>query len=167
VLASEPERELRFYVIGGPIYGTDGSELSSSGLRGIVRELGLEAHVGLVPFQLDVARVYRDLDIVVHASTRPEPFGRTIVEAMSSGRPVVVARAGGATELFEDGVTGLGFTPGSVDELHRKILALVRDGGLRASLGTAGRASALSRFDRSRLGGEILAVYRELVGSVA
>jgi glycosyltransferase involved in cell wall biosynthesis len=163
VLASEPLRELRFYVIGGPIYGTEGSELSVSELRTIIRDLGLETRVGLVPFQNDVARVYRELDIVVHASTRPEPFGRTIVEAMATGRPVVVARAGGATELFDEGMTGLGFTPGNEDELTRAILALIRDGALRESLGAAGRGAALSRFDRARLGGEILAVYRELL----
>jgi hypothetical protein len=35
--------------------------------------------------------VYRALDVVVHASTQPEPFGLTIVEAMACGRAVVAS----------------------------------------------------------------------------
>src|SRR4051812_6736193 len=63
---------------------------------------------GFVPFQARVEAVYRALDVVVHASTRPEPFGLTIAEAMACGRPLVAARAGGAAELFEDEVEALG-----------------------------------------------------------
>src|SRR5262249_14978265 len=66
---------------------------------------------GLVPFQEDTAAVYRALDVVVHASTQPEPFGLTIAEAMSCSRPVVVARAGGAAGLFSRGPHALGGPP--------------------------------------------------------
>jgi len=165
LVAAEPTRELRFYIVGGPIYGTHGSELSVADLKRAVTELGLDGRVGLVPFRSDVRNVYRELDIVVHASTRPEPFGRTIVEAMAAARPVVVARSGGAVELFEEGVTGLGFKPGDTADLVRAVLTLIRDGALRARLGAAGRAAAVAHFDRSRLGPELLAVYRELVGT--
>jgi len=60
----------------------------------------IENRVGFVPFQDNPADVYRALDIVVHASTKPEPFGRTIVEAMACGKPVIAAQTGGAAELF-------------------------------------------------------------------
>jgi glycosyltransferase involved in cell wall biosynthesis len=43
--------------------------------------------------------VYRSLDIVVHASTKPEPFGRTIAEAMACGRAVLLSRESGVAEL--------------------------------------------------------------------
>jgi glycosyltransferase involved in cell wall biosynthesis len=107
--------------------------------------------------------VYRGLDIVVHASTRPEPFGRTIVEAMASGRAVVAADAGASPELVIPGRTGLLHRPGNADDLARQVLALVRDPVARARLGAAGYESATERFDRRRLAGELLAVYRELL----
>ena len=44
---------------------------------------GLNGRIGFIPFQTDPADVYRMLDVVVHASVRPEPFGLTIVEAAS------------------------------------------------------------------------------------
>ena len=163
---SEPRREHRFYVVGGPIYGRGSSELSRAELERQVQELGLEGSVGLVPFQSDAARVYRGLDVVVHASDRPEPFGRTIVEGMASGRPVVVARAGGAAELFTEGRSGLGHEPGNAEDLARAILTLARDPALRARLGENARSEAEARFDRQRLGAELRTAYDELLGEV-
>jgi glycosyltransferase involved in cell wall biosynthesis len=164
-LLAKTQRPLRFYVIGGPIYGIARSELDVSELGSMIAGLGLSANVGLVPFQRDVAAVYRALDVVVHASTRAEPFGRTIVEAMASGRPVVVARAGGAAEVFGEGRSGLGYEPGSTEDLVRALLELVNDAGLRARLGEGARAEAVERFDRERLGPELLAIYRELLAA--
>lgn len=162
--ATAPEIPFRAFVIGGSVYATRGSELESTEVERLVRSLGLERHVGLVPFQRDVAQVFQSLDIVVHASIRPEPFGRTIVEAMASGRPVAISRAGGAAELFEEGSTGLGFRPGDPDDLARVLLVLLRDPQLRCALGEAGRKHAVAAFDRARLGREIAQVYAELLG---
>lgn len=158
-------RPLRFYVIGGPLYAAAASQISVADLRALIETHGLAEVVGLVPFQHDVGRVYRGLDIAVHASERAEPFGRTIVEAMASERAVVVARAGGAAELFEDGESGLGFVPGDADDLARRILQLVEDEALRQRLATAARRTATLRFDRNRLAAEVLAAYRELLGT--
>jgi glycosyltransferase involved in cell wall biosynthesis len=165
IVNAEPALPLRFYIVGGPIYRASASQLTVEELRRLVSEQGLERCVGLVPFQVDAAAVYRDLDIVVHASERPEPFGRTIVEAMASGRAVVVARAGGAVELFDEGRTALGYDPGSTGALAGTVLQLARDSALRQRLGSAAREAAMARFDRRRLGPELLAVYRELLAT--
>ncbi len=160
---AEPTFDFRFLVVGGPIYQTPGSQLTEAELRSWIRELGLERDAGLVPFQRDIWAIYRALDVAVHASTRPEPFGRTIVEAMACERCVVVARAGGAAELFDEGRSALGFTPGSAADLARAILELVRNPELRRRLSSNARADAVNRFDRARLGPELLDVYAELL----
>ena len=77
---------LRFYVVGGPIYKTAGSQFTQAQLRAQAQTLGLGSRVGFIGFQDDPAIIYRAADIVVHASTRPEPFGLTIIEAMACGR---------------------------------------------------------------------------------
>jgi glycosyltransferase involved in cell wall biosynthesis len=161
--AAEPDRALRFYVVGGPIYGRSSSELAQSDLKRWIRELGLDGHVGLVPFQTDAAAVYRGLDVVVHASDRPEPFGRTIAEGMASGRPVVVARAGGAVELFREGESALGHEPGNADDLAGALRRLVRDAPLREHLSRGARAEAEARFDRRRLGRDLHDAYAALL----
>ncbi len=163
VLAEAPERRFRFYVVGGPIYARAGSEVTESELRRLVAELGLDAVVGFVPFQREPATAYRGLDIVVHPSERPEPFGRTIVEAMACERAVVATRAGGAAELFVEGKSALGHAPGDALDLSAAIMRLARDEGLRARLGSTARAHAAARFDRRRLGLELRAVYGDLL----
>jgi glycosyltransferase involved in cell wall biosynthesis len=142
---------LRFYIVGGPLYATPGSQYSEPELRGLARELGVYEHVGFVPFQASPRDVYRALDIVVQASTRPEPFGRTIVEAMACGRPVLVARGGGAVELFDDGVEAQGFEPGDVLDLASELAKLVGSSTRRAALADRARARVTRQFGRPSL----------------
>jgi glycosyltransferase involved in cell wall biosynthesis len=155
---------VRFYIVGGPIYLTS-AQFSNDELRQMTRDLGLEGRVGFVPFQSDTLQTYRCLDIVVHASTKPEPFGLTIVEAMACGRAVIVAKAGGAAELFQSDEDAVGVPPGNVAALAAAIAGLLHDSEKRTRLGQAARRSAVARFDRSRLGPEVLNFYKSVLGS--
>lgn len=150
---------VRGYIVGGPIYATAGSQVSRDELQAQAVRLGIADRVGFVPFQADPAGVYRMLDVVVHASTRPEPFGLTIAEAMACGRAVVVANAGGAAELFTDGADALGHTPGDAASLAAAIRRLADDPALRTRLGTAARATAEASFAEDRFGEQVVAAY--------
>lgn len=150
---------VRGYVVGGPIYATAGSQVSRAELEQRAEALGLTGRVGFVPFQPDPVRVYRSLDIVVHASTRPEPFGLTIAEAMSCSRAVIVASAGGAKELFTDGIDAIGHRPGDVEDLASAIRRLVDDTSFRASLERTARETAVRSFSSSGLNGQIRDLY--------
>jgi glycosyltransferase involved in cell wall biosynthesis len=158
-----PALPVRGYIVGGPLYETPRSQVSIAELRGLVRALGLEGRVGFTGFVADSSTAMRALDIVVHASTDPEPFGLVIAEAMASARPVVVSRAGGAAELIEPGVDALGFEPGDAAALARHIETLVRDPGLRRRLGGAGRSTAEQRFHRSRMAADLTPIYQSLI----
>ncbi len=153
---------IRGYVIGGQIYHTDGSEETLDALREFATELGLGERVGFTGFVEEPARAMRALDIIVHASTSPEPFGRVIAEAMASQRAVVVSRAGGAAELIKDEETALAFTPGDHVALARQLERLAAEPEMRARLARNGRLSALERFDRRRAVAEIIQVYQKL-----
>jgi glycosyltransferase involved in cell wall biosynthesis len=78
-------------------------------------------------------------DLVVVPTVAQEALGRTAVEAMAAGRPVVASRIGGLPFTVADGATGLLCAPGSPDDLADKLAALLGDAGLRARLGAAGR----------------------------
>lgn len=156
-----PEIPARFYIVGGPIYQTKGSQFSEAGLKAIAAESGVSDRVAFVPFQSGTADVYRALDVVVHASTLPEPFGRTIVEAMACGRPVAVSKAGGASELFQHDVDAVGFAPSDPGSLASAIVGLVNDPEKRSRIASEARRTALARFARPRLGPEVLAAYAE------
>ena len=109
----------------------------------------------------DVSAVLRALDIAVHASTEPEPFGLVIAEAMACGRPVVVSRAGGAAEIAQGGAVF--HEPGNSAELADRLRELAGDPARRASLGAEGREAAVRLFSRSRLRDTLIPVYEALV----
>jgi glycosyltransferase involved in cell wall biosynthesis len=153
---------VRFYVVGGPIYRTLGSQYTRAELRGLAETLGIADRVGFIDFQREPAEIYRALDIVVQASTRPEPFGLTIAEAMACGRPVIVARAGGAAELFRPDVDAVGVPPADPAALTAALHRLITDPCLRQRLSDQARHSAAVRFSSESLAPQLLAAYRML-----
>lgn len=156
---------LRGYIIGAPIYATRGSQLTIGELRAAAAAKGLNGRVGFTGFLRDVPAALRALDIVVHSSTEPEPFGMVIAEAMACGRATVVSRAGGAVELFVEGRDALAHTPGSVEELAQALVALTVDAALRRRIGRAGRIRAERCFDRRAIAASIVPLYRELAAA--
>lgn len=71
-----------------------------------------------------------------------EGFGLAAVEGWLHGRPVLVSRGAGVSELVQDGVNGYASDPGDADALAERMLRLARDPALAADLGRAGRATA-------------------------
>ncbi|MGD1875648.1 MAG: glycosyltransferase family 4 protein [Mastigocoleus sp.] len=120
-----------------------------------VKDNGLENQVKFLGFRSDIPLLMSACDLVAHTSTSPEPFGRVIVEAMLSGRPVVAARAGGAVELVEDGVNGFLVTPGNVEELARVINICSENLQKTANMANAARERAAQRFDVENINQQI------------
>ncbi len=158
-LADNLLRPCRFYIVGGPIYETRGSQWTRAELQARIDDLGLTGRVGLTGFQADPASVYRSLDVVVHASTAPEPFGRVIVEAQACGRALVATNGGGAAELVIDGENALACRPGDSEALAAAAARLVIDPDLRRRLGASARRSACLRFHHDGLATEWLALW--------
>jgi glycosyltransferase involved in cell wall biosynthesis len=162
-LAAIPDgAPLRAYVVGGPLYDTRGSQLSIDELTALARSIGVERRVGFTRFVASPADALRALDVVVHASTAPEPFGMVIAEAMACGRAVITSASGGAAELVRDGVDALVHAPGDAGALAAAIERLVASPGVRARLGRDARAAAESRFDAARMTGELAALYERV-----
>jgi glycosyltransferase involved in cell wall biosynthesis len=165
IAALNDRAHVRAYVIGGAIYSTGGSQLSIDELRATARRLGISDRVGFTGFVDDVPAAIRALDIVVHASTEPEPFGLAIIEAMSCGKPVIASAAGGAAEIAEISAGVLTHPTGDSAALSRRIEQLVCNPGERASLGAAGRASAEKLFRRSKLADQIVPIFERVAAA--
>lgn len=93
--------------------------------------------------QADLPSHLAGADVVAVPTVAQEALGRTAVEAMAVGRPVVASRLGGLPFTVADGATGLLCRPDDPADLAGKLAALLDDPALRARLGAAGRA----RFD--------------------
>jgi glycosyltransferase involved in cell wall biosynthesis len=158
-----PSMPLRGYIVGGALYETDGSQYSLAELKEMACELGIADRFGFTGFVDHPADVMRSLDIVVHSSTQPEPFGNVIAQGMACGRAVIASNAGGAAELVEANVNALSHPPGDAIALAQGIEELAKQPDLRARLGAAGRETAEQRFDRTRLAWELSPIYRNVI----
>ncbi|HTL00909.1 MAG TPA: glycosyltransferase family 4 protein [Vicinamibacterales bacterium] len=152
---------IRGYIIGEPIYETAASQFSMRELQELSAAHGLAGSVGFTGRTHDVPAALRALDVAVHASVEPEPFGLVIAEAMACGRPVIVSRAGGAAEIAQAGA--LFHRPGDAADLAARISELIADPLQRQSLGTEGRQAAQRLFSRGRLAASLVAIYEPLV----
>ena len=129
-----------------------------------VTELGLEDRVEFLGFRSDVIPLMAACDLAAHTSTSPEPFGRTIVEAMLCGCPVVAAAAGGAIELIEDSTTGWLLPPGDERALAEAIEWCVLHPEAAATIAHRGRQHALDRFPLKRTIAQIDRLLQQTIG---
>ena len=134
---------VRFLVIGAPLFGEDAFERD---LRRLAAELGIAPQVEFTGFQRDIPERIAGLDLVVHASTIPEPFGQVVVQGMAAGRPVIATEGGGPSEILRDGVTGYLVPRGDPVQLADKILAVLADPTAAEVVARAGQAHALARY---------------------
>ena len=155
---------VRGYVIGDRIYQTSSSQHSLAELRSLAAKLGIADRVGFTGHVSDSAAAMRSLDIVVHASTRPEPFGRVIAEAMACGRAVITSAHGGASEIITPDADALTHEAGNERSLADGIARLAADRELRQRMSKAGLERARTQFDRKRLADELIPIYEELAG---
>jgi glycosyltransferase involved in cell wall biosynthesis len=89
--------------------------------------------------QEDLPKYLRAAGICVVPTVAQEALGRTAVEAMAAGRPVVASRLGGLPFTVAEGASGLLCEPGDPEDLARKIAVLLDEPELRRWMGEAGR----------------------------
>jgi glycosyltransferase involved in cell wall biosynthesis len=161
-----PNGDERARIVGAPLFGEDESRYLDE-LRGRVAARGLDDRVQFDGFVADVGAPLREIDVLVHASLTPEPFGLAVVEGMAAGLPVLAAGAGGPAEVITDGRDGLLYPPGDVTALAEKLRLLARDRDLRLRLGDAARARA-AEFAPEAVAERMRAFYRDVLdGEVA
>jgi glycosyltransferase involved in cell wall biosynthesis len=159
----DPALPFRAYIIGGAVYQTRSQQESVEGLSQMANHLGLQGRVGFPGFVVDPGAAMRSLDVVVHASTQPEPFGRVIVEAMACGTPVISSGTGGAAEILAMGDAAEKFDSGNAQSLAGVITKLLRSSSRRSDLTCNGLQVARKHFGRDRLARELPELCRNLV----
>lgn len=129
-----------------------------------IAALGLGERVRLVGHAEDVPAALLLAEVVVHASTDAEAFGRTVIEAQAMERCVVASDLGGPRETVQDGVTGWRVPPGDPAALAAaigRVLAMPPE--VQAAVGARARAAVLAGYTTARMQAATLAVYRELL----
>lgn len=137
----------------------DGEDRAS--LEQYVRDNGLTDYVVFANYRDDVTEYYRILDLLVLPSIS-EGLPNVVLEAMSCGVPILATSVGGVPEIL-DGTNGALVLPGDSDALAQRMIELLRNDSLRATLGVEGRRSLHPRFSPEHRARQIVAVYQELL----
>lgn len=115
-------------------------------LREEVAKLGLKDSVHFLGYRGDVHHLLAGVDVLVSAAML-EPFGRTLIEAMALGVPVIATRSGGPEEIIEDGESGFLVDVNDESALAERMTRLLGDRELSRKMGSAGKQRARKHFD--------------------
>jgi glycosyltransferase involved in cell wall biosynthesis len=130
----------------------------------LAHTLGIADRVRLVGNCDDMPAAMMLSDVVVHASVKPEAFGRVVIEAQAMGRPVIASDLGGPVETVEHGVTGWRVPPGDPAALAAAIdAALALDDETRAGLGHRARSAVLRHYTTAAMQEATLDVYEAVL----
>jgi glycosyltransferase involved in cell wall biosynthesis len=126
-------------------------------LYAAVRDQGLAAHITFCGQRDDLRDIYAVSDAVLSLSTRPESFGRTVLEPLALGVPVVGYAHGGVAEILQALYPEGAVDVGDHDSAATRLQAVLA--------GDAGAPRENTRFILSRMCEDTLALYAELVAS--
>jgi glycosyltransferase involved in cell wall biosynthesis len=115
-------------------------------VRQEVMKYGLENKVHFLGYRNDIPQLLASISVLV-SSAIDEPFGRTIIEAMAAGKPVVATRSGGPQEIIEEGGNGFLVEVGDDVAMASRIAELLDDPEKMDAMGQAARLRATRFFD--------------------
>lgn len=160
-ILSERYEDLYGLIIGG--WGEDDRRYYE-GLRKRVGEAGLSERIRFLGYRTDVPVLLSSLDVFVHASTNPEPFGMVILEAMAVRRPVVATNIGGPPEILDGGRCGILVPPGDAGAIADACGRYFDDEGFRNGIVERAFERLEQEFRIGRTVEETVALFRDVYG---
>jgi len=124
----------------------------------LIKELNLQDIIIMLGFRNNMPEIYQSLDIIVHLC-EDEAFGRVIIEAMASKKPIVAKNAGGISEIILDNITGFLIdsknAESNVRNFSDKITDLLNNYELRIQLGENGQKRVKEHFNANKYSSQI------------
>lgn len=154
------------FALSGLIFGTSPPNRPDLGeeVKRRAKALGISDRIHLMGFRTPVAPCMGALDALLVPALN-EPFGRTLIEAMLLGTPVIATNHGGNPEAIEDGVTGYLVEPGKPDAFVAPLTWLLTDRQQWDHISSTARTQALIKYgDKAHIDG-ISKLYERLVGT--
>ncbi|HFD31636.1 MAG TPA: glycosyltransferase family 1 protein [Gammaproteobacteria bacterium] len=119
-------------------------------LQSIIDKLNIVENVIFTGYQSNVASFMNAMEIVIHASILPEPFGRVLIEAMALSKALVGSNEGAVPEIIVEGKTGLMFDVGDYKGLADIVISLLDNPEYRKQIGENGRVRLNEEFHIKR-----------------
>lgn len=129
--------------------------------QALADRLGIGDRIHLMGFRRPINGLMAAMDATIVTALN-EPFGRTLIEAMYLGVPVVATRHGGNIEAIEDGQTGCLVPVGDPGAIADAIAHLENTPEHRAAIVAAARADLVSRYGAERHIEQVSQIYADL-----
>lgn len=150
--------------IAALMFGTDYDEKSARELVAHAHRRGVAHVIKFMGFRENGPFWLAGCDVLM-VPARGEPFGRTLIEAMLVGTPVVATASGGNCEALRDGALGVLVPPENAAALAAACYRLLTDGDLAATMTQTAARDAHTRFGIERHAARITAIYAEMLAA--
>ncbi|VAW54771.1 hypothetical protein MNBD_GAMMA06-591 [hydrothermal vent metagenome] len=144
---------------------SDGDASYQDEIMEIIKNSGYGDRILMTGYVKDVSRIYSIMDVCVHTSIEPEPFGLVIVEAMINGVPVIASDVGAPAEIIKNKVNGYIVSPFMPTKLAAVITELLINDELRSEIGRRGRMHVQENYDIESYAHSVERVYAEVLGT--
>ena len=132
----------------------------------LIKHFDMKNSVLIDMYTLDeVKELYEISDVCLYPSTVSEPFGLTMLEAMSMEKPMIVTKAGGMPEIIKDGINGFVIPVRDFEALAAKMCQLLEDSKLKRRFGYTGRQMVESQYTKEKVTFDTLSVYKKVLSS--
>ena len=140
---------------------SDGSEGYQNTIQKMIEESDFRDRIVMTGYVKNISSIYSIMDVCVHTSISPEPFGLVIIEAMINGVPVIASDMGAPSEIITDKVNGYVVSPTMPTKLANTIESLLNNAELRDEIGYRGRMHVLKYYNVNDYAHSVENVYRE------
>ena len=129
------ELDYKLFIYGN--YESDNDYYLS--LKKLIENLNLASKINFLGFVSDVTKAVAKSDLIISASLEAESFGRTLIEGMAMGKPIIATDVGAHSEIIDDGINGFLVKAGDTKALSKKIKMILHDEELALRLGSNGK----------------------------
>ncbi|WP_205479940.1 glycosyltransferase family 4 protein [Sphingomonas arenae] len=159
---AELRRQAPHLPVAGLMFGASFDGSLEPQLRQAAQSLGVDDRIHLMGYRYppEPWMAGSDLHLVTAVD---EPFGRSLIEAMLLGTPVVAVRSGGNVEAIDHGRTGLLVPPDSPSAMAQAVLELLNSPAAVSAIAAAARNDAQLRYGVATHRDSIAAIYRTLL----
>jgi len=131
-------------------------------LDAYVQDNNLAGNIIFTGFRTDIPIILSILNILIHASIDPEPFGLVVLEGMAMRKPVIATNLGGPSEIVLQNETGKLVPSNDPKSLAEAILYCLSNRDKAREMGERGRQRFVEMFSSDKMVEETEKVYDEI-----
>ncbi len=143
---------------------SDGDSSYQDQIQKMIDDSGYGERIIMTGYVKEVGRMYAIMDVCVHTSIEPEPFGLVIIEAMANSVPVVASDLGAPKEIITDGATGYIVSPDAPQKIADTVIQLLEDDQQRKIVGDKALQHVQQQYNDKDYARAVENVYSDVSG---